>query len=86
MAKYDPLFEHLCRSPDGPLEMSFDDISRLVGGLPPTAYVRPAWWTNDVDGGHAQATAWRNAGRRVEHLDLTHERVRFSAAQWNRGA
>lgn len=86
MAKYDPLFEHLCRAGDGPVEMGFDQVSRLVGGLPPTAYVRPAWWSNDADGVHAQAAAWRNAGRRVEHLDLSAERVRFSAAQWNRGS
>ena len=86
VAKYDPLFEHLCRAGDAALELSFDEISRLVGGLPPTAYVRPAWWSNDVDAGHLQAAAWRNAGRRVQHLDLTGERVRFSAAQWDRGS
>lgn len=87
VAKYDPLFEHLCRADDGPLEMTFDEISRLVGGLPPTAYVRPAWWSNDPDtGAHIQAAAWRNAGRRIQHLDLRAELVRFSAAQWDRGA
>jgi hypothetical protein len=32
-AKYDPLFEYLCRADEGPVEMSFDEIGRLVGGL-----------------------------------------------------
>ncbi len=43
MAKYDPLFDYLCRADDGPLEMTFDDIERLVGPLPMSASTHPAW-------------------------------------------
>lgn len=33
VAKYDPLFDHLCRAGDGPVEMTFADVERLVGRL-----------------------------------------------------
>lgn len=86
MAKYDPLFEHLCRAGDGPLEMSFEAVGALVGGLPKSAYVHPAWWANEADGRHVEAVAWMNAGRLVERVDLNRQVVRFSAARWNRGS
>jgi hypothetical protein len=87
MAKYDPLFEHLCRSGDGPVEMSFDEIEALVGPLPATASRQRAWWANEAAGGrHVQAHAWVNAGRQVESVDVDRRRVRFSGARWRRGA
>ncbi len=86
MAKYDPLFEHLCRTGDGPLEMSFDDIAALVGGLPSSAWKHPAWWHNETSGTHVQARAWMTAGRTVEWADQQAGRVRFSAARWTRGS
>lgn len=86
MAKYDPLFEHLCRAGDHPVEMTFNDIEALVGALPPSA-AQQAWWTNEAAGSrHVQARAWLNAGREVEHLDRRARRVRFSAPTWRRGA
>jgi len=87
MDKYDELFEHLYRAGDGPVEMSFDEIAGLVGGLPASAERLPAWWENDAEGGrHVQARAWLNAGREVEGVDRVTRRVRFSAARWRRGA
>lgn len=86
MGKYDPLFEHLCRAGDDPLEMSFEALGALVGGLPKSAYVHHAWWGNEVDGRHVEARAWMNAGRLVERVDLNRQTVRFSAASWNRGS
>lgn len=86
MAKYDPLFEHLCRAGDGPLEMSFDDVARLVGGLPASATSHRAWWANEVGGRHVQAAAWINAGREVNDVDMARRIVRFSAAGWRRGS
>ncbi len=35
MGKYNRLLEHLCRADDGPIEMTFEEIDGLVGGLPP---------------------------------------------------
>ena len=86
MAKYDPLFEHLCRCGDGPVEMTFTDIDKLVGGLPASARRHRAWWHNETEGSHVQARAWLNAGREVEEVDLNQEWVRFSGASWRRGA
>ena len=87
MAKYDPLLEHLCRSDDGPVEMTFDEIDRLVGGLPASAAKWPAWWANEPDGSrHVQARAWIDSGREVETVDRVRKRVRFSAARWRRGS
>jgi hypothetical protein len=86
VAKYDPLFEHLCRAPDGPLEVSFADIDALVGGLPKSARRFTSWWANEVDATHAQARAWINASREVAKVDLAAERVTFAAARWARGS
>ena len=36
-AKYDRLFEHLCRAGDGPVTMTFTQIEELVGTLPRSA-------------------------------------------------
>lgn len=87
MKKYAPLFEHLCRAPDGHLEMSFDEIDALVGGLPASAVKHKVWWSNEQAGtAHVQAHAWINAGRTVEWVDQQTGRVRFSAARWRRGS
>ena len=86
MAKYDPLFEHLCRAGDGALEMSFDEIGALVNGLPATAEKQRMWWANNPAGRTAHAKAWLNAGREVVAVDIDRRVVSFSAARWNRGA
>jgi hypothetical protein len=86
VAKYDPLFEWLCRAGDGPVELTFDEIDRLVGGLPRAARDHQAWWSNEQGGRHVQATAWTNAGRQVVHVDRAAGKVRFSAPGWLRGA
>jgi hypothetical protein len=85
MAKYDPLFEHLCRADDGEVALSFDEIAALVGGLPATASTSRAWWANDAARGRVHAKAWLNAGREVTDVELG-VRVRFSPAGWRRGS
>jgi hypothetical protein len=35
--------------------MTFEEIARLVGGLPPSASVHPAWWSNSRS--HVEAAA-----------------------------
>ena len=86
MAKYDRLFEHLCRLPDGPVEVSMDEIASLVGGLPASASQHRSWWRNEPRGPKAQANAWLNAGREVTEVDLDRRVVRFSAPEWRRGS
>jgi hypothetical protein len=86
VAKYDPLFEHLCRCADGPVVLEFGEIARMVGGLPTSAERLGSWWANEAGGGHVQAHAWLNAGREVVAVDRTRRTVTFSAASWRRGA
>ena len=87
VAKYDPLMEHLCRADDGPVEMTFEEIDRLVGGLPASATTWPGSWANETAGSrHVQAHAWLNSGREVEFVDRRRGTVRFSAARWRRGS
>ena len=88
MAKYDPLFRHLVTADAAkPVEMTFDDIERLVGPLPASATKYSAWWNNErLDTTHVQALAWLNAGREVELIDRAARRVRFSAARWRRSS
>lgn len=73
--KYEPLSRHL-GSATRPITMTFDEISRLVGGLPASAYRHGAWWANDQT--HVQAKAWLDPGRRVQEVDLERQVVEFS--------
>lgn len=57
------------------VEIDFDAIGALVGGLPVSASRHRAWWANDAS--HAQARAWLEAGWRVAAVDLTRAHVRF---------
>ena len=88
MAKYDPLFRHLVTADAAaPVELTFDEIERLVGPLPVSATKYSAWWINErLDTAHVQALAWLNAGREVEFIDRAARRVRFSSARWRRSS
>lgn len=74
MGKYDELGHYLART-RRPVDMTFDEVANLVGGLPPSAYEHRAWWANNLD--HVQAQAWMRVGRRVDRVDLADRRVRF---------
>jgi hypothetical protein len=78
--KHEPLSRHLSAVSDA-VVMTFDGISRLVGGLPPSAFRYPAWWANDLGGRHEQAHAWLDNGLRVVAVDLDRQVVRFSSDQ-----
>lgn len=76
--KYGPLTEHLAAATKTgltSLEMTFDEVAALVGGLPPSAYQLRQWWANDSK---SEAQAWRAAGWHVETVSLDHQRVRFA--------
>jgi hypothetical protein len=82
LAKYDPLREHLARG-SASAEMSFSEVGRLVGGLPPSAYRLPAWWSNNSNH-HVQARAWLDAGRRVGSINFRSQHVVFSVSESKR--
>ena len=88
VAKYDPLFELLCRAGDEPVTLEFDEVERLVGPLPAAAMKSRRWWGNDPssEAQNAQSKAWLNAGREVESVDHAARRVRFGPPGWRRGS
>ncbi|SEQ23831.1 hypothetical protein SAMN04488000_102271 [Lentzea albida] len=75
--KYAPLTGRLAAvTRDGRqgVELSFAEISDLVGGLPASAYEHRAWWANGL---LSQQAAWHRAGWRVDFVSLERRRVRF---------
>ena len=78
MAKYDPLREYLCGNGGRRIGMSFDQIARLVDGLPRSAYEYEAWWSNELQPRtHVQKHAWMAAGYEVERFNLATKTVTF---------
>lgn len=79
MAKYDALKEYLTEHGGAQIDMSFTEISRLVGALPKSAAIYQPWWANEDPGltRHVQAKAWGAAGYSAEP-DLERQRVVFS--------
>lgn len=78
MSKYGALRRQLECEADPSVEMTFDEVDRIVGGLPASAHCYSAWWSNEREGTHVQAHAWLEAGWRVENVDLSAEKVRFT--------
>ena len=75
--KYGPLRDRLVGI-SGPIELTFEEVAGLVGGLPSSAYRYPQWWENEQRGAHVQARAWLAVGRHVASVDLAHQRVVFA--------
>jgi transcriptional regulator with XRE-family HTH domain len=72
--KYAPLRERLAGSRAALVNLSFDKISALVGGLPPSAAKHREWWANHE--GNSQAKGWMGVGYLAEP-DLARQRVTF---------
>ena len=68
----------------GAVEMTFEEIGRLVGGLPASAAKWPAWWANETAGSTCPGSCVARLGSEVESVDRARGRVRFSAAEWRR--
>ncbi len=78
MAKYDALHRHLRDHSGSTVRLTFDEIGRLVGGLPPSSSGR-TWWANTENGRHVQADAWLSAGYKIESIDMDQRVVWFAA-------
>jgi hypothetical protein len=74
--RYDPLHNHLARSPDSRVPMTFAKVEELVGRLPDSAYQHRAWWGNND--ASVQAKAWLDAGWRVDSVNQTAGEVVFT--------
>jgi hypothetical protein len=71
MGKYDRLFRHLAAADASTsVEMTFDEIERLVGPLPASASRYSAWWTNEVPT-RPMCTPWHGSTLVVRSSVLT---------------
>jgi hypothetical protein len=62
--KYDPLRAYLLEQHLHEIELTFDEIEKILGPgvrLPESAEL-PQWWANQAAAGHPQREAWRGAG------------------------
>jgi len=67
--KYDPLGALLADAAargDRELQLRFDDVDKIVGGLPASARKYREWWANS---GQPQSTVWRGTGWRVSGVN-----------------
>jgi transcriptional regulator with XRE-family HTH domain len=72
--KYAALRERLESSASEAVTMTFEQLEKLVGGLPPSAVNHRAWWGNHA--GNLQAKAWLGAGY-VAEPEVARRRVTF---------
>jgi DNA-binding transcriptional regulator YiaG len=76
-SKYQPLLEFLRGSNQSEVILTFAEIEALMNDpLPDSAKSKRAWWSNRTKGA-LQASAWMEAGYRVEDVDLDGQRVTF---------
>lgn len=76
--KYDPLKDWLKKQSASHVVLGFDEIARMVGGLPKSAEEHSAWWANErSNGGHSQCRAWLDAGYHAS-ADRGSRKVRFA--------
>ncbi len=76
-SKYQPLLDYLRGSNQGEVTLTFAQIEALMKDtLPDSARSKRAWWSNRSKGA-LQASAWMEAGYRVEDVDLSGQRVTF---------
>ena len=76
-SKYQPLLEFLRDSNQREVILTFAEIEALINNpLPDSAKSKRAWWSNRSKGA-LQASAWMEAGYRVEDVALDGQRVTF---------
>jgi transcriptional regulator with XRE-family HTH domain len=73
-AKYQPLQDFLRASGKETVSLTFDQVARMVGGLPKSAGVHRAWWGNHE--GNSQAKGWMGA-RYLAEPNPAHHSVTF---------
>ena len=68
MARWSALTQYLATA-DDICRLTFDELSDVVGALPPSAFAHRAWWSGD----RPHVRAWREAGYRLDHLSMGEE-------------
>lgn len=70
MSKYAPFADFLRSQPVAVVEITFEELGNLVGGLPDSAWNHDAWWANSNPGdSHNWAHQWIAAGWRCVSVD-----------------
>jgi hypothetical protein len=64
MSRYDALTAKLLSTAEPQVTLTFDELDRIVGGLPNSAKTYGAWWANKRSS-QPHARAWLDAGRRA---------------------
>ena len=76
-SKYQPLLDYLHECNLGEVTLTFAEIEALMNDqLPASARTKRGWWSNRTKGA-LQASAWMEAGYRVEDVDLDEQKVTF---------
>ena len=76
--KYAPLFRHLAALETHRWPATFREVEAVLGfSLPNSARVHRPWWSNQANGGHSHALAWRAAGWKTCAVDLAQESLVF---------
>ncbi|WP_392531390.1 helix-turn-helix domain-containing protein [Nostoc sp. C117] len=76
-SKYQPLLEFLRGNDQNEITLSFAEIETLINDvLPGSARNKRAWWSNRSKGA-LQASAWIEAGYRVEEVDFDKQQIKF---------
>lgn len=77
--KYLALMNYLMGKREKEIELTFDEIEKIVGFELPDSHKKndKAWWSNDKT--HSQAIAWLNAGYETSNVSetLKKEIIRF---------
>ena len=77
MAKYDPLARFLADQPACRVDLSFEQIERVIQDrLPHSACQHREFWANNSTR-HVHARAWLDAGWTAQAVDLTRKIVTF---------
>jgi hypothetical protein len=81
MNKYDPLenFLKLFHPRQEVIILPFSAISTIIQSkLPQSAFTHRQWWENEEDASYSQRKAWKNAGWKVNSVNLSEEWVKFT--------
>ncbi|HZG43604.1 MAG TPA: hypothetical protein VEY93_11615 [Longimicrobium sp.] len=72
-SRYQPLNDHLMARQHMPVvQLTFAEIAKLTGPLPPSAYEHREWWANQSNtSNRAQAAAWQSAGFFVKSVEVS---------------
>jgi hypothetical protein len=65
MSRYDALTAKLLSIEEPEVALTFDELDRIIGGLPESAKTYGAWWANRRSS-QPHAKAWLDAGRRAK--------------------